>query len=209
MTEREALLRSIIAAPDDDLPRLVFADWCDEHGDPERAEFVRTQVEFARKSRHAEGVDNRLGKHSVELWAEHRKRWLAELPVIRGATWFDAFYRGFVERVSVSSDEVLMTHADILDTSPIQHLTVGELRGVPGFSRLSALRWMKTLTVTVQTDEGAGELLRCDLLPESLLLFCWASADVSADRLSALNNRFARQLYGRIHQTPAAFRRRQ
>ena len=30
MDEREALLRAILAAPDDDLPRLVFADWLEE-----------------------------------------------------------------------------------------------------------------------------------------------------------------------------------
>ena len=42
---RLALLRAIAAAPDDDAPRLVYADWLDEHGpgdaDRARAEFVR------------------------------------------------------------------------------------------------------------------------------------------------------------------------
>jgi uncharacterized protein (TIGR02996 family) len=203
MTERDALLRAVCAAPDDDLPRLVFADWCEENGEPERATFIRTQVEFARKSRHAEGVDDRLGRQSLELWREYRKRWLAELPVIRGVTWFDAFYRGFVERVSVTSDVVLMAHADdILGTSPIQHLTVGELRGVTGFSQLPALRWMKTLTVTVATDEGADELRRCDRLPDSLLLFCYSSANVSTDSVMAMNRRFAGQLFNRINPLP-------
>lgn len=43
MTEREALLAAILATPEDDLPRLVYADWCDEHGEGERAEFIRTR----------------------------------------------------------------------------------------------------------------------------------------------------------------------
>jgi uncharacterized protein (TIGR02996 family) len=34
-----ALLASVLAAPDDDLPRLVLADWLEENGQPERAEF--------------------------------------------------------------------------------------------------------------------------------------------------------------------------
>src|SRR6476659_1158863 len=42
MDER-AFLRAIAAAPDDTAPRLVYADWLDERGDP-RAEFVRVQV---------------------------------------------------------------------------------------------------------------------------------------------------------------------
>src|SRR5262245_2593359 len=44
----EGFLAAIRAAPDDDTPRLVYADWLDEHGDPDRAEFIRVQVELAR-----------------------------------------------------------------------------------------------------------------------------------------------------------------
>lgn len=41
--EYRALLAAVCAAPDDDLPRLVCADWLDEHGESERAEFIRVQ----------------------------------------------------------------------------------------------------------------------------------------------------------------------
>ncbi|MEO2091899.1 MAG: TIGR02996 domain-containing protein [Gemmataceae bacterium] len=45
MSDRQALLKAILAAPDDDLPRLVFADWLEENGtsdaDAARAEFIR------------------------------------------------------------------------------------------------------------------------------------------------------------------------
>ena len=34
--DRDALLTAIIAAPEDDAPRLVMADWLDEHGDYDR-----------------------------------------------------------------------------------------------------------------------------------------------------------------------------
>jgi uncharacterized protein (TIGR02996 family) len=47
----ELLLKAVCAAPDDDLPRLVAADWLDEHGDTERAEFVRLQIERERADR--------------------------------------------------------------------------------------------------------------------------------------------------------------
>jgi uncharacterized protein (TIGR02996 family) len=43
MTREDALLEAIRAAPADDAPRLVYADWLDEHGDPDRAEFIRLQ----------------------------------------------------------------------------------------------------------------------------------------------------------------------
>lgn len=41
MTTQDALLAAILANPADDLPRLVFADWMEENGQPERAEFIR------------------------------------------------------------------------------------------------------------------------------------------------------------------------
>lgn len=45
---REALLAAIAADPDADLPRLVYADFLDDHGDPDRAEFIRFQCRTAR-----------------------------------------------------------------------------------------------------------------------------------------------------------------
>lgn len=41
MTDREALYRAIIANPDEDTPRFVYADWLEENGEPEHAEFIR------------------------------------------------------------------------------------------------------------------------------------------------------------------------
>lgn len=46
MNEQD-LLHEIFATPDDDLPRLIYADWLDEKGDP-RGEFIRVQCELAR-----------------------------------------------------------------------------------------------------------------------------------------------------------------
>ncbi len=48
MDDRAALLAAVCERPDDDTPRLVFADWCDDHGDSEYARFIRTQVGLAR-----------------------------------------------------------------------------------------------------------------------------------------------------------------
>lgn len=48
MDTRQELLRAIAGSPDDDTPRLVFADWLEENGDSTRAEFIRIQIELAR-----------------------------------------------------------------------------------------------------------------------------------------------------------------
>lgn len=44
----DALLASILDRPEDDLPRLVYADWLDENGEHERSEFIRVQCELAK-----------------------------------------------------------------------------------------------------------------------------------------------------------------
>lgn len=54
MTE-EAFLRAIREAPDDPAPRLIFADWLEEQGDP-RCEIIRLYAEYREKGG-AEGLD--------------------------------------------------------------------------------------------------------------------------------------------------------
>ena len=48
MSHDDAFLAAIVDRPDDDLPRLVYADYLDETGDAERAEFIRVQCDLAR-----------------------------------------------------------------------------------------------------------------------------------------------------------------
>jgi uncharacterized protein (TIGR02996 family) len=48
MSEHPGLLADVLEHPDEDGPRLVFADWLEDQGDLDRAEFVRVQCELAR-----------------------------------------------------------------------------------------------------------------------------------------------------------------
>jgi uncharacterized protein (TIGR02996 family) len=73
--ERRALWTAIRAHPDDDTPRLVFADWLQEHGDEPRAEFIRLQIELEKLK-----PDRRKGRKALEarekaLLATHRAEW--------------------------------------------------------------------------------------------------------------------------------------
>ena len=45
MDDRAALLAAVCDRPDDDTPRLVFADFLDDHGDSDFARFIRAQIE--------------------------------------------------------------------------------------------------------------------------------------------------------------------
>jgi uncharacterized protein (TIGR02996 family) len=90
--EADALLAAVLAAPDDDAPRLVYADWLDERGRPERAEFIRLQIERFRLAKH-DPRRNILGRRADRLFDRHGADWVAELPQLDGITWGD-FDRG-------------------------------------------------------------------------------------------------------------------
>src|SRR5262249_9986232 len=51
-TQQDALYRAVCEYPDEDAPRLIFADFVDENGDPIRAACIRTQVALARVPEH-------------------------------------------------------------------------------------------------------------------------------------------------------------
>jgi len=48
MNSHEAFMQTICANPDDDAPRLVYADWLEENGYELYAEFIRVQIELTR-----------------------------------------------------------------------------------------------------------------------------------------------------------------
>ena len=96
MTHDDAFLQDILANPDDDTPRLIYADWLEERGDP-RGEFIRVQCRLARMSA---GDQRRppLEQQERELLTRHQDEWLGSLrPLLAG--W--SFRRGFLDMVAV------------------------------------------------------------------------------------------------------------
>src|SRR4051794_770757 len=76
---KAALLRAIREHPDDDAPRLVLADWYEEHGDPARAEFIRAQVRLARLPAR-DPARAPLEARAAALLKRHGGRWRQGLP---------------------------------------------------------------------------------------------------------------------------------
>jgi uncharacterized protein (TIGR02996 family) len=50
MMSHQAFLQAIMETPDDDTPRLIYADWLEDNGDKERAEFIQLQCQIAELS---------------------------------------------------------------------------------------------------------------------------------------------------------------
>lgn len=73
--ERAALVEAIAANFADDTPRLVLADWLDEHGEADRAEFIRLQCEASALTPRCSTDDKRLSEIKARVHALFRNRW--------------------------------------------------------------------------------------------------------------------------------------
>jgi uncharacterized protein (TIGR02996 family) len=115
MSDEDALLAAIAAHPAEDTPRLVYADWLDEHGQPVRAEFIRVQVAIAQKDHLPRAILNRhvdLFKRNQELIDNHRAELLGPLAGLADGARVE-FRRGFVEEVTLPVF-AFIRHCDLL-----------------------------------------------------------------------------------------------
>ena len=167
MTDGEALIRSILAAPADDAPRLVYADWLDEQGRAEDAEFIRVQVELAHlgfdgafhvdalgRLRQVPAHVSALQERQLELWTDRHGR--PDLPAAM-ADWpvFPAdvrgnrvrVRRGFVERLSCRSEEFMALAADLFGRQPVTHVRLVDLQ--PAWERYQGVYVWHCATLSI------------------------------------------------------------
>jgi len=146
MSTDDEFIQTIIANPDDDTPRLVYADWLDEQGDP-RGEFIRVQCALATMA------DEDPRRWDLELRQARLLRWY-------GWQWWhnafapDArrpvFRRGFVEEAAVAGGEFLAQPDHYFGLYPLlQDLTLESVRPVhlPELLRLSLPKNLKVLRI--------------------------------------------------------------
>ena len=105
-----AFLEAILHEPDDVGHRLVFADWLEDHGEEDRAEFIRLQV--GRDALHP--ADPRVRaclRRERELLERHEVAWVGRLArLVR--KW--RFHRGFVEEISIGAEPFLVSRTGYL-----------------------------------------------------------------------------------------------
>lgn len=122
----EPFLNAICASPEDDTVRLVYADWLDENGDPDRAEFVRLQIQRAQLKAGGENPKE-LKDRDIKLRQVHEERWRRELPPAIHPDVWQRFWRGFVSGATVSA-RLFLQHADTIFTAaPVQFVHLRRL----------------------------------------------------------------------------------
>ncbi len=90
-TEREALYAAVLAEPEADAPRLVYADWLEEHprgeADTARAQFIRLEIEAENLPDDAPEREA-LDSAAATLYNRFGESWDHELPT--WDEWYDS-----------------------------------------------------------------------------------------------------------------------
>jgi uncharacterized protein (TIGR02996 family) len=96
------LLAAIAPAPDDDGPRLVYADWLEERADP-RGELIQVQCALASLDQ-GDARFSPLKRREAALWQKHQAAWHAPLSPLAHESF--SFRRGMIEVASIKSDRL-------------------------------------------------------------------------------------------------------
>lgn len=167
MSRRSDALADVVAAPEDDVPRMAYADLLVAEGDP-RGEFIRVQcalangdVEYLEKTELRERIASLLTAHGAAWMRE------AGLDPATPVEW----RRGFIDTVTLTADEFAGELGDALFArEPVRHAKVKIVSlklaklvaGAPHASRLLSLQVLGTLadSALLALLEGPWEALR-------------------------------------------------
>lgn len=160
-SEEAQLLRTIRALPNDDAPRLVYADWLEENGKAERAEFIRLQCALASQP-DDDAHRNALLLRERRLWRKQGGSWKADLPArLRNSPFQRGFVQPNVQELSVS--QFFALGEDFLDFAPgwTVKLIIRSFDPVPVLMKHNHLARLTGLGLQVNgaDPDGLGELL--------------------------------------------------
>jgi len=183
LRDEDPFIQAIAADPDSDVPRLIFADWLEEHGDP-RAEFIRVQCELAVLAtddpHHAE-----LTKRERMLLDQHERLWAAAFRR-RALTW--KFHRGFVEEMRIPTLQFLEEATPLFRRAPIRHVSffddgkhLARLAVAPLLANLATV----DLSHSQVGDAGAAQLATSPFLGR-LSRLCLQSCEITDSGAEAL-----------------------
>lgn len=127
------LLDAISNSPDDDGPRLVYADWLLERGDP-RGEFIHLQCELAGRD------DGALLEREAQLLSANEARWLGPLAGRAGCR----FRRGFLDELTVLDLDAVEEARELLSRELVRRLVFSARRRVDP-NRVLAWPWLARL----------------------------------------------------------------
>ncbi len=171
------------------MPRLVYADWLDENGDVERAEFIRVQIGLSRCAHTFEPEAIQLAARQKEIWDANGERFKKELPVGFRYSGLNAYQRGFFSHVTSLATN-WTNRSDRIDGILIEGLTLTDT--VPPkkpFFDSDSLATVKVLDLSrMQCDDDVAESLANSSTLNALRSLTMNAASVTDVGLGCLAN---------------------
>jgi uncharacterized protein (TIGR02996 family) len=129
-SDEAALRAAIIQHPDEDTPRLAYADLLDEIGgdsNQARAEFIRLQIRLEASRPDASRPDYQSEVRAADLLASHGGEWVGGISG-RDVTCL-RFSRGFVSSVGTSAAKFIRHGGSWCARHPLQRVLFNAVRG--------------------------------------------------------------------------------
>jgi uncharacterized protein (TIGR02996 family) len=163
MSDREAFVRAILESPDDDAPRLVYADWLDENGDPARAEFIRLQCELGGIVLGTQAAFDRfraIQSRSRTLFEAHHEQWLRELGPLPPDRHMQIWFRRGMAAKVVCPVEYFLAHGHCLfDVAPVEEVEFMPLRSADIRSLAACPCSRRVRRLCLVRPDGGGQLV--------------------------------------------------
>jgi len=121
--ELAALYRAVVAEPEDDLPRLVLADWLDDHGHAARAAFIREQVRDPTLSIRGFRCMQRIGVIEPVSGGHVQLARYVSRASLHKMNAFPMFRRGFVSEVVLPLQQFLTNHHWLVAAYPLTRVS--------------------------------------------------------------------------------------
>ena len=156
MSEEAALLAAIRTHPDEDTPRLVYADWLQEHDRADRAEFLRLQCEVARLPDSSAAKGEKRMRAGM-LLAKHGEDWFGDL---RSAFKGCVIERGFVRELAGDA-AAFQNHAKMVARfAPVLHTArVWSVGGAAAaVLKLPCFKWVRAVSLDRVEPASLGPL---------------------------------------------------
>ncbi|MEP6864552.1 MAG: hypothetical protein ABJE66_28280 [Deltaproteobacteria bacterium] len=189
--EDESMFQAVLRAPDDDLPRVEYAEWLRIHSDENtrwRGECISEGMALARAAREEPTIDFEHRRPTITSTA------LSEISSLESDDLVSSIrvHRGFVEKVAIRATNLMKLADELFGAAPIRFLDLIDVnRVVEELARWPGLARMRALTFPIYGDD--------DLLTDATLDQLLESPYLTGIR--------AIRLVGQTKLTPAAYRR--
>jgi uncharacterized protein (TIGR02996 family) len=204
----DTLFQAILDAPEDEAVRLVYSDWLEDNGDPERAEFIRASIELAHLPRYDPRFEELRARARLLLhqgntdWdAPVRPDWDVEARQLGHSR---CYRRGFIESVTFrKATDFTRKAARLFKLAPVMHVeieapwfshatwqrcaAVSQLRRLK-LDRYARRKWDAGSLEVVVNHPGLAGLTELDVGENYFLGEDWGAALAAAKYLTGLRS---------------------